>query len=154
MDWEVELSGFDDQRVEEYASKYLSDKQKVGELMSKIEHLQTLVQVPILLQMICVLFQSKTSLPDTKCGVISAIVKRAVDRSALRASGTKAQLDITSILEDLGKAAWQSLIGETQQLLMTKVIPNCLCFSLNLMQWTYGHYCYGATISTQIIAVK
>ncbi len=121
MDWEVETSGFDYPKIEEYARKYLRDPDKVKELMYKLFDIYTLMQVPILLQMTCVIFQGQDILPDTKAGIIGGIVHRSIDRSALRASGKKSEMDVNLMLQKLGKVAWESLRSDTQQLIMSRV---------------------------------
>ncbi len=121
MDWEVEISGFNYPKIEEYAKKYLKDSGKVQELMSRLFDIYTLMQVPILLQMTCVIFQGQDSLPETKAGIIGGIVQRSIDRSALRASGKKSDMDVKVMLEKLGKAAWESLRSDIQQLIMSRV---------------------------------
>ena len=121
MDWEVEISGFDYPKIEEYAKKYLRDSGKVQELMSKLFDIYTLMQVPILLQMTCVIFQGRDSLPETKAGIIGGIVHRSIDRSALKKSRKKIDFKVNVMLEKLGKAAWESLRSDTQQLIMSRV---------------------------------
>ncbi len=121
MDWEVEISGFDQEKVAEYAAKYLKDTEKLDEFLGKLSDVNTLVQIPILLQMTCVIFQGQENLPETKAGIIGAIVQRSIDKSALRVSGKKADFDIKVMLEVLGKAAWESLRSDTQQLILDRV---------------------------------
>ncbi len=137
MDLEVEILGFDEKTAEIYAGKYLGDNQKAETLMKKINdidtknflyameynpsRLQTLVQLPILLQMLCFLNEGEQSLPESKGGIIGAIVERTIQRSAIRSSGKKVKLDVNAVLQKLGKAAWDSLKGRSRQLLIAKV---------------------------------
>ncbi len=140
MDLEVEILGFDEKTAEIYAGKYLGDEQKAETLMKKINdidtknslyamdamennpsRLQTLVQLPILLQMLCVLNEGEQSLPESKGGIIGAIVERTIQRSAIRSSGKKVTLNVNAVLQKLGKAAWDSLKGRSRQLLIAKV---------------------------------
>ncbi len=137
MDLEVEILGFDEKTAQVYAGKYLGDEKKGITLMEKISNidaknymhviennpssLQTLVQLPILLQMVCVLNEGEHSLPESKGGIIDAIVHRTIQRSVIRSSGKKLASDIKALLQQLGKAAWDSLRGSNRQLLLTKV---------------------------------
>ncbi len=137
MDLEVDILGFDEKTAEIYAGKYLGDHKKAETLMKKVNDidnknlmyslennlstLQTLVQLPILLQMLCVLNEGPQSLPETKGEIIEAMVQRTIQRSAIRVSGKRMKLDTEAILQRLGKAAWDSLKQKSQQLLITKV---------------------------------
>ncbi len=90
VDTEAEITGFDPKRVDEYITKYLGSAEKCQELiaLSEINQLRRrhygdidygIMQVPIMLHMICVLFQTKASLPKTKTGILSAIAERCPD---------------------------------------------------------------------------
>ncbi len=80
MDVEAEIIGFDPMRVQEYITKYLGSErcQELIELSNQSQLRREgdygIMQVPIFLHMICVLFLTEKSLPETRTGIISAIV--------------------------------------------------------------------------------
>ncbi len=84
-----------------------------------------ILQVPIMLHMICVLFQRETSLPKTRTGVISAIVERCPDWEEIRKSGNKTTDEwkqvLEATLERLGELAWERLEKGNKDLVFTKV---------------------------------
>ena len=138
MDIEVEILGFDKETAENYAGKYLGSTSKAKTLIDKIHDMDAdqpprhrsidefyslagLTRLPILLQMLCVLDQGKYSLPDTKAGIIYSLIERSIRRSALRSTETMLSQEIKIVLQRLGKAAWESLRKDTQQLFITKV---------------------------------
>ena len=104
MDAEAEIKRFDKESVKEYATKTLGSIEKQRELMEiaaksgiitwgnkiiegdweamqDVEDLNYgMLCIPFLLNMICCFFQSEdVSLPKTKTGIISAVVKRCPD---------------------------------------------------------------------------
>lgn len=129
MDVEAEITGFDPERVEEYISKYLGSDEKCNELI-KVATKSNLrkktfkgidygiMQVPILLHMVCVLFQREVSLPKTRTGVISAVVERCPDWEEIRKSGKKTRKEWKVALEialvNLGELAWHRLYKGTK----------------------------------------
>ena len=148
MDLEVDILGFDNKTAEIYAGKYLGDATEAKTLMKQIHDIDTknskvgaslleknpsrleaLVQLPILLQMLCVLNQEEQSLPNTKGGIIDAIVDRTIKRTIKKTPGEKATMNTKAVLERLGKAAWEALNKNTQQLMISKVIILCPLFA-------------------------
>ena len=126
FDAEAELLGFDKENIEEYIAKYLGDKGKCQELIKIAKkcgliksytwnslgfgfHDYGVMCIPILLHMICVLFQRKVSLPQTKTGILSAMVERCPDWEEIRKSGKKTEKDIESILVMLGSFVLEKL---------------------------------------------
>ena len=121
MDAEVELWGFDDNNVEQYITKYFGSKQKADELLREAAAKglclffkdtgyffgHSFFRVPFLLNMICVLFSSNSTLPETKLEVLKAIVDRCMNRESIRARGAKALARAKSTLLKIGKLAWQ-----------------------------------------------
>ena len=114
--------GFDEKRVKKYITKYLGDSDKCEELLRittkspfiKYIYLNELVYsissydygilcVPILLHMICVLFLRNVSLPETRTGIISAIVERCPDWEEIRKTGQKRVKAVEEALVKLGK---------------------------------------------------
>ncbi len=136
MDIEAEITGFDPEKVEEYIKKYLGSEEKCQELieLSKSKQLRKdfdqnidygIMHIPILLHMICVLFQTRVSLPKTRIGIISAIADRCPDWEAIRVSGRKAdtalKLALATALVQLGKLVCERLDSGNKDLVFTKV---------------------------------
>ena len=136
IDVEAEITGFDPQRVEEYITKYLGSSKKCQKLitLANKNHLRRetddridygIMQVPIMLHMICVLFQRKVSLPKTRTGIISAIAERCPDWEEIRKSGNKTTDEwkqvLEATLERLGELAWERLEKGNKDLVFTKV---------------------------------
>ena len=49
----------------------------------------SLLKIPILLHMICVLFICKLTLPNTRTGILQAIVDKCIDREAIKVKGKR-----------------------------------------------------------------
>ena len=134
MDAEAEIHGFDKKNIETYISKVVSDDQTknlleqavsvglchkvLGQLVYKNDSILT---VPILLHMICILFLSKNILPNTTQRILQAIVDRCMDREAIRAKGQKAEQKADQALARLGKLAWIGLNEPGKKLIFEKV---------------------------------
>ncbi len=137
MDLEAEITGFDPERVEEYITKYLESTKGCKQLMKMARNSKLItgkyygiLQVPIMLHMICVLYQRKVSLPKTMTGVISAIVERCPDWEEIRRSGQKTVEEMKVLLESalvkLGKVCWERLQQGNKDLIFTKVRNHCV----------------------------
>ena len=110
MDAEVEICGFDNNNVVQYITKYFGSEQKTDELVREAEakglcHFnddrgyffgRSFLQVPFLLNMICVLFSSNSTLTETKLEVMKAIVDRCMNRELIRARVRKLLLMMQS----------------------------------------------------------
>ncbi len=136
MDVEAEITGFDPERVEEYITKYLASDKKKNELIAlatKSNLRQTtnkgidygIMQVPIFLHMICVLFERKVSIPRTRTGIISAIVERCPDWEEIRKSEMKTDGEwhtaLKTYLIQLGELSWTCLKNLKKDLTFLKV---------------------------------
>ena len=71
--------------------------------------------------MICMLFMSNSSLPETRTGVMQAIVDRSINRESIRAKGKKALDRTKEALYKLGKLAWEGLKQKRKKLIFEKV---------------------------------
>ncbi len=132
MDVEAEITGFDLTNVEEYITKYMESTTDCKQLM-EIVHNSKLVsdqdygimEIPIFLHMICVLYQRKVSLPKTKTGVISAIVERCPDWEEMRKSEKETDAEMKVLLDDalilLGKLCWEKLQQGNKDLIFAQV---------------------------------
>ena len=145
LDAEAEIRGFDSKNVKTYVHRSLGCHEKAEELLEQvvqrglmttteisriiqargqrglIDIFKSIMTIPILLHMICVLFVCNKSLPKTKTGIIQAIVNRCMDREAIRAKGQKAVDSADQALYNLGKLAWQGLKEAGIKLFFDKV---------------------------------
>ena len=135
MDAEAEILGFDESKVEEYISKFLENADKTKMLLSQAHQNNlclynkdygyffgfSLMKIPILLHMICMLFACNLALPSSQTGILQAIVDRCIDREAIRAKGQKAVDKTKQALFKLGNLAWQGLNKPGKKLIFEKV---------------------------------
>ncbi len=142
MDVEAEITGFDPERVEEYITKYLESSEKGKDLIGMAKNRNIIswhdskwdygiLQVPILLHMICVLYQAAISLPETMTAVISAIVERCPDWEEIRKSGRNTEAEMRVLLDDalvkLGKLCWKRLQQGNKDLIFAQASTNIFC---------------------------
>ena len=80
-----------------------------------------ILSIPILLNMLCVLFLRKVSLPKTKTGIISAIVNRCPDWENIRKTGERRVEAIQSALIKLGEFVFKSMLQEDFKEVFSKV---------------------------------
>ncbi len=138
IDVEAEITGFNPKKVKEYITKYLESRDKCHDLLQKVrksnilsasqslfKHGNGILQVPILLHMICVLYQRNVSLPKTMTGVIAAIVERCPDWDEIRRSGRKTDAEMRAALDTalvlLGKLCWKKLRNGQKDLIFKQV---------------------------------
>ncbi len=144
MDAHFVIWGFNRCQAEEYMTKFLGDKGKMYELFqqaSKAELTHSLsvkpwspldtgiLQVPIFLHMVCVIFQCNSSLPERKTQIFEAIADRCMDREALRVRGQKAVDSAREAFVRLGRLAWTGLNEPTKRLVFEKVGLFCDWFT-------------------------
>ena len=126
MDAEAAIHGLSEEKIKEYATKFLESKEDSDEFVEKAQEsrIADILSIPIILQMLCVLFANDDSLPGIRTGIIWAVVKRCIDCSFLRLNGLKPHLTASEkheILVNLGSLAWKSLQNNIKQLLLNKV---------------------------------
>ncbi len=124
MDAEAEIKGFNEEQIQEYATKILKCRFKAEAMLQLAMEsgIEDLLHIPILLQMVCILFQTSESLPDTKTGIIKAIVERCIKNDNVRNGHKTIKLeDMTGFLDKLGRISWDTLRNRVQQLLIDKV---------------------------------
>ncbi len=139
-DAEAEIKGFSEDKIPVYLEKYLGRGDQAQKLLSQardsrliLDRRETdfgLLSIPILLNMICVLFQEHAKLPSSRTGVYEAIVRQNADREALRSTGQKATEDTKAARVRLGKLAWQGL--QDNKLIFDKVVTDGWSLSLSL----------------------
>ncbi len=147
MDVEADITGFHPSKVKEYITKYLDSAKECKRLMQMAKESKLIstkayrvMQVPIMLHMICVLYLSKDkkgkmSLPKTKTGVIAAIVERCPDWDEIRRSGKKTEAEMKVLLDEalvnLGRLCWERLQQGKEDLIFTQASSvSVICLSL------------------------
>ena len=139
MDGEVRIDGFNEESKERFCTEYFGSKETSGQLLKQAkEKLGTrnpidffsgkncyneLTSTPIILLMICVLYEENGSLPDTRTRIYETVRELAMDRTTLKTFGCKSSKvkDITQKTSILAKFAWKALQKDIQQLLLNKV---------------------------------
>ena len=125
MDGEIEIAGFDEQQVIKYAICYFGNKETATKMFQKAEFadVKGLLRLPIILLMVCILFDENEELPMSQTKIISQIVELLMDRSAIKHYGRKAKdiAGLEEMLYKLGELAWRALRKETRQLLLSSV---------------------------------
>ena len=125
MDGEVIIEGFSKENIVKCATLYLDSAEKSSEMLQQAAEtgIDVLLHVPIILLMVCVVFDERQSLPKTKTGIVQIIYELAMDRSTMKAFGCKSSdlRDLEGLLYTLGQFAWKALQKEIQQLLLIKV---------------------------------
>ena len=108
------------------STKYLDSESQSEEMlkMAKESNIYNLLSVPIILLMVCVLYNEHGKLPKSRTEIFRLIYKRVADRSMLKYFGCKAADldDFNNMLRTLGKFAWEALQDDVRQLLLRKVL--------------------------------
>ena len=80
MDAEAQIIGFTEENIAAYVEKFLGGKHKglKKELLdaAKRKGLYSILRIPIILQMVCILYVDDKTLPTTKTGVVQAIINK------------------------------------------------------------------------------
>ena len=136
MDGEIQITGLSEENIERCAAGYLqsllascSDNKSADNAcanlikQAKQVGIDELLRIPIILLMVCVLYSNELSLPDTKTGIVWAIIKMCMDRSTLKHMGKKSSdiENIEDMLFILGELSWLALKRNSKQLLINKV---------------------------------
>ena len=125
FDGEIEITGFSPSSIFQYAAKYLDSEEIANKLIIEAADVMItdLLQIPIILLMVCVLYYREQKLPNSHTEIIERIVEMILDRSALKHFGRKWGKipGLKASLYQLGKLAWKTLKSKTRQLLLSKV---------------------------------
>ena len=129
MDGEVRIEGFNDKNKERFCTEYFGSKADSTKLLEQAyrklgkNRYNELLSTPIVLLMICVLYEENGSLPDTRTKIYETVRELAMDRTTWKTFGCKSShvKDITKKTSVLGKFAWKALKKDIQQLLLNKV---------------------------------
>ena len=129
MDGEVRIEGFSDESKKRFCTEYFENEEDSQNLLEQAyekldeDRYNELLSTPIVLLMICVLYEENGSLPDTRTKIYETVRELAMDRTTLKTFGCKSSQveDITKMTCVLGKFAWEALKRDIQQLLLNKV---------------------------------
>ena len=125
MDGEVVIEGFNEENIKRCCSQYLGSDRKADEMLQEATErgIYSLLHIPILLFMVCVLYNEKKSLPKSRTKLFHTIYRLLIDRSTMKTFGCKADEleDLNTMLITLGKCAWEALQNDVGQLLLSKV---------------------------------
>ena len=145
MDGEVRIKGFNEESKKRFCTEYFGSEEESENLLKQAkEKLGTgryyededryneLLSTPIVLLMICVLYEENRSLPDTRTKIYEIVRELAMDRTTLKTFGCKSSQvkDIKRKMSVLGKFAWNALKKDIQQLLLNKVYFKFYLFNL------------------------
>ena len=130
MDGEVIIEGFSEENILKCCSLYLGSGRDAKYFLEEAKRktdLYKLLHVPIILLMTSVLYNENEdkSLPEKKTELYENIYEFLMDRSTLRPHNfgcySSKVPNIQSMLQTLGKFAWEALHNDVRQLLINKV---------------------------------
>ena len=135
---EIHIKGLSEESIREYATKYLGSKEKCEDLLNKSKEsgINELLQTPIILFMVCVLYFITEQLPTSKTVIVWQIVKMCIDRSTIKQLGKVSSeiAELDELLYILGELSWQALQRDRKQLLINKVL---FYFDMNILILIY-----------------
>ena len=161
MDGEVRIDGFNDESIKRFCTEYFGSGEEADNLLdqayeklgrnpdntqywsddadsntdsdtdSNTYSYNELLSTPIVLLMICALYEENRSLPDTRTRVYETVRELAMDRTTWKTFGCRSSQvkDIQKMTYILGKFAWEALKKDIQQLLLNKVDISILFFN-------------------------
>ena len=127
MDAEVMIEGFSKENIHLCSSKYLGSQEKSEEMIeqAKKTNIDDLLKIPIVLLIICVLYEEKGFLPKSKTETYDQIVDLLIDRTVLKSFQPGMHADIKEFIDELlialGELSWKALQNDVKQLLLDKV---------------------------------
>ena len=132
-DTEYEITGFDQQGIEDYGTKYLGSQEKCRELLEKTEereiskpfHDYGILHIPIFLEMICFLFLKGVLVLKGKTAILSEVVERCPDWESIRKTGKKHVKSANDAILKLGRLALKGLQQKQFKQIFTKVSDYC-----------------------------
>ena len=133
MDGEVVIEGFSEENIKKCCSQYLSSEQEAEILLEEAKkkaHIYELLKVPIMLLMTSVLYNEneQKSLPERRTELYENLYEFVTDRSTLKPNNfgcySSEIPNIQTMLQTLGKFAWEALQNDVRQLYIEKVSPN------------------------------
>ena len=122
MDGEVKIEGFNEESKERFCTEYFESEEESKTLLTQAyeklgwDRYNELLSTPIVLLMICVLYEENRSLPDTRTKIYETVRELAMDRTTWKTFGCKSSQvkNITEKTAVLGKFAWEALKRDIQ----------------------------------------
>ena len=125
MDGQVTITGFSRSNIWKCAELYLESKERAKEVIHQAEKvgIYQFLHVPIMLLMVCVIFDHQGTLPKTKTDTVCTIIELTIDRTTMKRFGCKSSYvrDIDRLLSVLAEFSWKALQKDHGQLLLIKV---------------------------------
>ena len=114
-DAQFKIEGFDDQRQEEFARRFLKDDEDVGAFFEYLEEhdLSELGQIPLLMLMLCLLWTKtkREELPKERADIFAQFVKTLFDHLREKYSAESVVVkDYSDELYALGRLAFEALL--------------------------------------------
>ena len=114
-DAQFKIDGFNDQRQEEFARKFLNDDEDVGVFFEYLEEhdLRELAQIPLLMLMLCLLWTKtkREELPKERADIFAQFVKTLFDHLREKHSAESVVVkDYSDELYALGRLAFEALL--------------------------------------------
>ena len=112
MDGEVRIDGFNDKSKERFCTEYFESEEESKTLLrtsfeDKLgwDRYNELLSTPIVLLMICVLYEENRSLPDTRTKIYETVRELAMDRTTWKTFGCRSSQvkNITKMTSALGR---------------------------------------------------
>ena len=137
MNGEVTIEGFNEESKRRFCTEYFESEEESEELLKQAyeklgkDNYNELLSTPVVLLMICVLYEENRYLPNTRTKLYETVREQTMDRTTWKTFGCKSSQvkDITRKTCVLGKFAWEALNGDIQQLLLNKVYMLILSIS-------------------------
>ena len=139
MDGEVVIEGFSEQNIKKCCSRYLGSDREAEQLLEAARanaRIYELLKVPIILLIVSVLYNDddKKSLPESRTELYEDLYEFLMDRSTLKPNNfgcySSEIPNLQSMLQTLGKFAWEALQRDVRQLLINKVGISSISFSI------------------------
>ena len=120
---QIKLEGFSDENIHDYIFKFFEgDEDKISMLVKKLQreqHIQAMASIPVLLLMICLLWEDQSTIPKTKTQLYQQTIKYIWKRYKAKTGGDlplDADLDnkeldeeLKDLLNKLGKVALNNM---------------------------------------------
>ena len=125
MDGEIIIEGFSEDNISKYSTKYLESEDKSETMLEQAVQsgICDLLYVPIILLLVCFLFEQDSSLPATQTKLFQAVFTMVVGRLVNKdPDGKFAKKEyVDNLFLTLGRVSWKALRRKTKQLLLRKV---------------------------------
>ena len=139
MDGKVVIEGFSEENIRKCCSQYLGSETEAEKLMKQAKKnalVYELLKTPITLLITSVLYNEddKKSLPERRTELYENLYEFLMDRSTLKKHNfgcySSEIPNLQSMLQTLGKFAWEALQNDVKQLLINEVGISSISFSI------------------------